>query len=125
MRMNVCDLKKTDIILGMLWLQAHNPKINQKTEKVKITRYPPIYGRNTAVKKDIEQKKKIGKRIRVVDQVDRDEQKWTIEEKFNDEVKLDREKVRKIVPQKFYKWLKVFERTESERIPVRNLETTQ
>jgi len=40
---------------------------------VKITRYPPIYGRNTAVKKDIEQKKKIGKRIRVVDQVDRDE----------------------------------------------------
>ena len=119
MRMNVCDLKKTDIILGMLWLQAHNPKINQKTEKVKITRYPPIYGRNTAVKKDIEQKKKIGKRIRVVDQVDRDEQKWTIEEKFNDEVKLDREKVRKIVPQKFYKWLKVFERTESERIPVR------
>jgi len=28
MRMDVCDLGKTDIILGILWLQAHNPEIN-------------------------------------------------------------------------------------------------
>jgi len=42
-----------------------------------------------------------------------------MEEKFNNKVKLDREKVRKIVPQKFHKWLKVFEKAESERIPVR------
>jgi len=27
-RMDVCDLGKTDIILGMPWLQAHNPEIN-------------------------------------------------------------------------------------------------
>jgi len=43
----------------------------------------------------------------------------SIEEKFNNKVKLDREKVRKIVLQRFYKWLKVFEKVESERIPVR------
>ena len=43
----------------------------------------------------------------------------SIKEKFNDEVKLDREKVRKIVPQRFHKWLKVFEKVESERMPVR------
>jgi len=43
----------------------------------------------------------------------------SIEEKFDDEVKLDREKVRKIVPQRFHKWLKVFKKAESERIPVR------
>ena len=28
MRMDVCDLEKTDVILGMPWLQAHNPKID-------------------------------------------------------------------------------------------------
>jgi len=27
-RMDVCDLGKTDVILGILWLQAHNPEIN-------------------------------------------------------------------------------------------------
>ena len=42
-----------------------------------------------------------------------------MEEKFDDKVELDREKVRKMVPQKFYKWLKVFEKVELERIPVR------
>ena len=42
-----------------------------------------------------------------------------MEEKFNNEVELDREKVRKMVSQRFHKWLKVFEKTESERIPVR------
>jgi len=28
MRMDVCDLGKTEIILGMPWLAAHNPEIN-------------------------------------------------------------------------------------------------
>ena len=42
-----------------------------------------------------------------------------MEKKFDDEVKLDREKVRKIVPQRFHKWLKVFEKVESKRMLVR------
>ena len=28
MRMDICDLGKTEMILGMPWLQAHNPEIN-------------------------------------------------------------------------------------------------
>jgi len=28
MRMDICDLEKIDVILGMPWLQAHNPEIN-------------------------------------------------------------------------------------------------
>ena len=28
MRMDICDLEKTNIILGIPWLQAHNPEIN-------------------------------------------------------------------------------------------------
>ena len=71
-RMDVCDLGRTNIILGMPWLQAHNPKINWKTEEVKITRCPPICGRKIAVKEDIEKKKKVGKRVRAIEKSDRD-----------------------------------------------------
>jgi len=28
MRMDVCNLRKTEVILGMPWLQAYNPDIN-------------------------------------------------------------------------------------------------
>jgi len=74
MRIDVCDLGRTDIILDMPWLQAHNPEINWETGEVKMTRCPPICGRKIVIKKEID-KKKIGKRIRVVDQVDREEWK--------------------------------------------------
>ena len=37
-RINVCDLEKTEVILGMPWLTAHNLEINWETEEVKITR---------------------------------------------------------------------------------------
>jgi len=73
MRIDICNLKKIDVILEMPWLQMYNSKINWKTEEVKIIKYLSICRRNTAVKKNVEQKKKIGKRIRVVDQVNRDE----------------------------------------------------
>jgi len=43
----------------------------------------------------------------------------SMEEKFNDKVELDKKKVRKMVPQRFHKWLKVFEKLESERMSVR------
>jgi len=37
MRMDVCDLGKTDVILGILWLQAYNPEINWgREEEVKV-----------------------------------------------------------------------------------------
>jgi len=44
-----------------------------------------------------------------------------MEEKFDEEIELDREKVKEIVPQKFHKWLKVFGKAESERMPTRKL----
>ena len=119
MRIDICNLGRTNIILDMLQLQVHNPKINWETGEVKITRYPLICRSKIVVKEEIEKKKKIGKRIRVADQIDGEEWKWTIEEKFNNKVILDREKVRKIVPQKFHRQLKVFKKAESERMPVR------
>jgi len=98
---------------------VHNLEINWETGKIKMMRYLPLCRRNLAVKEDIEQRKKIRKRIENVEKADRDEWEWTMEEKFNEEIKLDREKVKGIVPQKFHKWLKVFGKVESERIPTR------
>jgi len=54
-----------------------------------------------------------------VEKVDRDEWEWTIEEKFDKEIELDREKVKEMVPQKFHKWLKVFRKVELERMLMR------
>ena len=51
MRIDICNLGKTDIILGMLWLQAHNPEINWETGEVKMTRCPLLCGRNTKSEK--------------------------------------------------------------------------
>ena len=119
MRIDVCDLGKIDIILGMPQLQVHNLEINWKTGEVRMTRCPPIYRRSLAVKEDIEKRKKIGKRVRAVEKTDKDKWKILMEEKFDNEVKLDREKVRKMVPQRFHKWLKVFKKAVSERMLVR------
>jgi len=49
-RMDICDLGKTEVILGMPWLQAHNPEINWEKGKVKMTRCPLICGRYTGKK---------------------------------------------------------------------------
>ena len=59
-RIDVCNLGKTEIILGMPWLAAYNPKINQETREVKITRCPPLC---SGVKSKEEKKKKRGKRV--------------------------------------------------------------
>ena len=49
-RMDVCNLGKTKVILGMPWLQAHNPEIDWEKGEVKMTRCPPICGRYTGKK---------------------------------------------------------------------------
>ena len=119
--MNVCNLGKMEVILEMPWLQVHNPEINWEIGEVKMMRCPPLYERNLAVKKNIEWRKKIKKRIRNVEKANRDEWEWTIEEKFDKKIELDREKVKEMMLQKFHKWLKVFEKAESERMPTRKL----
>jgi len=53
MRMDICDLEKTEVILSMPWLAAYNPEINWETGKVKITRCPPLCGGRTQKKKKI------------------------------------------------------------------------
>ena len=47
MRMDVCNLGKTEVILGMPWLAVHNPEINWKSGEVKMTRCLPLCGRKS------------------------------------------------------------------------------
>jgi len=75
MRMDVYNLGKTEVILGMPWLQAYNPEINWEMGEVKMMRCPPLCGRNMAVKEDIEWRKKMRKRIRNMEKANRDEWK--------------------------------------------------
>jgi len=44
-RMNICNLGKTEMILGMPWLAAHNPEIDWEKREVKMTCCPPICGK--------------------------------------------------------------------------------
>ena len=91
-RMDVCNLGKTELILGMLWLAAHNLEIDWEKGEVKMTRCPPICGRG---------KQKEGRKE--TRRMKKDE---------------DEETLRKLVPRKFWKWKKVFGKRESERMPV-------
>jgi len=76
-RMDVCNLGKTEVILGMPWLVAYNPEIDWEKGEVKMTRRPPICGK----KKQEERKKEVKK-------IEKDE---------------DKETLRKLVPKRFWK----------------------
>jgi len=91
-RMDVCNLGKTEMILEMLWLAAHNPEIDWKKEEVEIMHCPPICGK----RKQEEKRKEVKK-------VERDE---------------DEETLKKLVPKRFWRWGKVFRKKKSERMPV-------
>ena len=98
MRMDVCDLGKTEIILGMPWLAAHNPEINWKTGEVKMTRCPSLCGERSQKRKKVkmiatEEEEKI------VCWVIYDKEDWRKEE----EIEEDHRKIEEMVPKKFLK----------------------
>ena len=108
LRMDVSNLGRIKMILGMLWLAAHNPEINWETREVKMSRCPPWCGKQITIKQR-EVKVEDGKDLR-----------WIMEDREKEEeAREDRRKVEDMVPRRFYKWLKVFGKQESERMPVR------
>jgi len=80
-RIDIYNLGKTKVILGILWLAAHNPEMDWEKREVKMMRCPPIYRR----KKEKEKNKEVRK----------------IEEK---------KMVEELVLRKFWKWKKVLEK---------------
>jgi len=61
--MDVCNLGRTKMILGMPWLAAYNPEINWETGEVKMSRCLPWCGKQMTVKQR-EAKVKDGKDLR-------------------------------------------------------------
>jgi len=91
-RMDMCNLGKTKLILEMLWLAAHNPEIDWEKGEVKMMHCPPICGKRKQEGKE----KKVRK----------------TEKNENKEV------LRELVPRRFWKWKKVFGKKESKRMLV-------
>jgi len=98
MRIDVCDLGKTEVILGMPWLAAHNPEINWETEEVKMMRCPPLCGERSQKKKKIK---------RVATEEEEKIVQWAIDDKENwgreEETEEDHRKIEEMVPKKFLK----------------------
>ena len=68
MRLDVCDLERTEVILEMPWLAVHNPEINWETGKVKMMRCSPLCGKNKKKKektKEERRKRKVEKEAAV------------------------------------------------------------
>jgi len=65
MRIDICELGKTEIILGMPWLVAHNPEINWDTGEVKMMRCLPLCG---GVRMKEEERKKKKKRVATLEE---------------------------------------------------------
>ena len=76
-RMDMCNLGKTELILGMPWLAVHNPEIDWEKEEVKMTHCLLICGRRKQKGEEEEARK-----------VEKDEDEKTL---------------RRLVPRKFWK----------------------
>jgi len=98
MRIDVCNLGKTKVILGMPWLTAHNPEINWETREVKMMRCPPLCGGKS-------QKKEKVKRVATEEE----------------EIEEDHRKIEEMVPKKILKWRKVFGKVESKKMLTRKI----
>jgi len=116
MSMDMCDLGKTEVILGMPWLAAHNLEINWETGEVKMTRCPPLCGRKSQKKEKV---KRVAteKEEKIVRWVIDDKEDWGKEEEMEE----DHRKIEEMVPKKFLKWRKVFRKVESERMLTRKI----
>ena len=88
-QMDVYNLGKTKVILGMPWLAAHNPEIDWEKGEVKMIWCPPICRKKMQEMQEKRQVRKI-KKGKIV---------------------------KKLVPRRFWKQKKVFGKEESEKMP--------
>jgi len=134
--------QKWSVILGMPWLACHNPEIDWRTGEVKMTRCPEECGkqwrpeqgksgwerqkekeakekaekRKEEREKEKKKKSKKGKAMKVR-KVAEEWEIWDEEEK----VAKSEEEAKKLVPENFHRWIKVFGKKQSERMPTRKL----
>ena len=132
--------QKWGVILGMLWLECHNPEIDWKTGEVKMTRCPEECRRQWRLmqgksgwekqkeeeareekeeKREKKEKKKKEKKKKTVE-VRKVAEEWEIWDEEEEAAKLEAE-AKKLVPEKFHEWIKVFGKKQLERMPTRKL----
>ena len=139
---NIIGGQKWNVILEMPQLACHNPEIDWKTEKVKITRYSEECGRQQRSKqgkseqqkqKEKETKEEVGKKWEEKEKKKKKKKKpkrievrkvaeeWEI---WDEEEKMAKseEEAKKLVPAKFYKWIYIFGKKASEWMPTRKLQ---
>ena len=126
MLIDVMGGQKWGVILEMPWLRHHNPKIDWRIGEVKITRCPDECGKKWKTgrqmkpgwqKQEEKEEKKEKRRLTI------EEEKMIarlVEEKENEEEDLiELRATEEMVPRRFHKYLKVFEKKDSERMPTR------
>ena len=118
-RFDVCSLGRTEVILGMPWLAAHNPEIDWEKGEVKLTRCLPWCGKNN------EENRKKGRTERVRGTEKEKAVSWAANKKEDwgreEEMEIDHRKIKAMVSKRFHRWLKVFGKVESERMPVQKV----
>jgi len=132
--------QKWTVILGMLWLARHNPEIDWRTGEVKMTRCPEECGKQWrpvqeksgwGKQKEEEAKEEAGRRREEKEKrkkqkkgktvkVKRIAKEWEIWDEKEKAAESEAE-ARKLVLEKFYPWIKVFGKKQSERMLMRKV----
>ena len=120
------------------WLARHNPEIDWRTGKVKMTRCPekcgkqwrPVQGKSgwekqkeeeakeeAGRKREEKDKKKKQKRKRMIE-VKKVAEEWEIWDE-EEVVARSEEEAKRLVPEKFHQWINVFGKKQSERMLMR------
>jgi len=140
MEIDVIGGQKWTVILGMPWLARYNLEIDWRMGEVKIMRYPKEYGKQWRLvqgklgwekQKEEEGKDEVGKKREEKDKKKKQKKGKTVEVKKvaeeweiwdeKEEVARSEEKVKKLVPEKFHRWIKIFGKKQSERMSTRKM----
>ena len=114
------------MILGMPWLGRHNPEIDWKIGEVKMTRYPDECRKKWKTERQMksewkkQQEKEEKKEMRRLTIKEEKTIARIMEEKKEEEEDLIELRVtEEMVLRRFHKYLKVFEKKDSEKMPTR------
>jgi len=120
--------QKWSVILGMLWLACHNPEIDWKTGEVKMTRCLDECGRKWKTgrqtkpgwKKQQEKEEKKEMRRPMIEE-EKTIARIIAEKEDEEEDVIELRATEEMVPRRFHKYFKVFEKKDSERMLTRKV----
>ena len=112
------------MILGMPWLRCHNPEIGWKIGEVKMMRCLEECGRKWKVGKQTKpgwkkQEEKEEKKGKPTIEEEKMIKRILTEKEEEEEDEIEIRATEEMVPRRFHKYLKVFEKKDSERMPTR------